>query len=117
MNHSSGYEWARVNDTELYQLCLSANLSVVPSMPRPKLIALLEGLEEEVPMYNTINDWRDAIMLFVNEYWSKLQSQVTCPAKSQDPRACYGCIDQQVLACVVKNESAVHLIQIRRKNA
>lgn len=54
-------------------------------------------------------------MVFVNDFWPKLQSQIECPAKSRDPRACYECPDQQVIACLVKNEPLKHYIEIRRK--
>ena len=54
-------------------------------------------------------------MLFIVDFWPKLQSQLTCPAKTKDPKACYGCVDAQVYACLVGNESCEPYIQLRRK--
>ena len=114
---SPSYDWARVNDTELYQICRKAGLDVLPRDSREHLIALLEGYEEQsMPEnYHPIDTLRDALMAFVIDHWSKIQSQVTCPAKTCDPRACYGCVDQQVVACFVKNQPLQTHILIRRK--
>jgi hypothetical protein len=112
---SSGFDWDRVNDTELYQLCRRAGLLALPSFPREKLIALIEGLEEQEQIEHPIDAWRDAIMVFVNDFWPKLQSQLTCPAKTRDPKACYGCVDTQVYACIVGNEACEPYIRLRRK--
>lgn len=82
------------------------------------MVALLEGtLERDPSTFHTADSWRDAIMHFVIDYWAKLQSQVTCPAKSQDPRACYGCVDQQVYSCLEKNGPTRHYIEQRRKRS
>lgn len=106
--------WARCNHTELYQVARDAGLPAVPSDSPEKLIALLEG-ERTTGEVHEIDRWRNAIMVFVNDFWPKLQSQIECPAKSREPRACYGCPDQQVIACLVKNEPLKHYIEIRRK--
>lgn len=73
-------------------------------------------------------------MVFVNDFYEKLQSQLTCPARNpdpnfvpvnpdadppevapRDPRACYQCVDTQVLACLVRNEAVLNYIQLRKK--
>lgn len=54
-------------------------------------------------------------MQFVNEYYPKLRSQLTCPAKTRDPKACYGCVDAQVYTCLVENEQMQPYIQLKRK--
>ena len=108
-------DWERCNKTELYQTCRAAGLNVHPTDTNERFIQLLEGTEEDPPVAHPIDPWRDAIMNFVIDYWPKLQSQITCPAKSRDPHACYGCVDQQVISCIVKNEPVLQYIQIRRK--
>ena len=114
MENSSDYDWSPLNHTELYQMCRKAHLPALPSHSREKLVALLEGLEDE-PVDNPVDELRDAIMVFVNDFWPKLRSQLTCPAKSKDPKACYECVDAQVYACIVGNEQCEPYIQIRRK--
>ncbi len=83
------------------------------------MIALLEGTLEPVEVSSPVNEWRDAIMEFVNEYYAKLRSQLTCPAKTRDPKACYGCVDTQVYTCLTENEQMQPFIekyvQLRRK--
>lgn len=106
--------WEACNHTELYQACRQAGLGALPTDPKPKLIAMLEGVGGE-PITHPLDLWRDAIMAFVIDYWPKLQSQVTCPAKTRDPKACYGCIDQQVVACLTKNGPLESYIQLRKK--
>ena len=112
---SSYYEWSQLNYSELYQAAQAAGCTPLPQATPDELIASLEGRREPPDEYNPINDVRDAIMSFVIEYWVKLQSQLTCPAKSGDPKACYGCIDTQVVSCLVKNEAVRPFIQLKRK--
>lgn len=107
--------FVRCNATELYQLCVGAGIPVHPNYSKEKMIALLEGTEEPVDVNHPTYIWRDAIMEFVEEYWAKLRSQLTCPAKTRDPKACYGCVDTQVYACLVENEQMEPYIQLKRK--
>lgn len=123
MENYSPSSWEKCNHTELLQVCQRAGIPVVPTYSKEQLIALLEGLEE--PQQDQFNDfivnmWRDAIMAFVIEYWARLRSQLVCPAKTGDPRACYGCVDAQVYACLVENEQMQpfikkQLIELKRK--
>lgn len=115
-SNPSGCDWTAVNYTELQQLCTGAGLPVHPRMSFEDMVALLEGHLQPIEENAPIDVWRDAIMAFVIDFWSKLHSQLTCPAKTKDPRACYGCIDQQVIACLVKQKQAEPLIAVRRKN-
>jgi hypothetical protein len=112
---SSGFDWDLCNYTELYQLCRRAGLHVLPSYPREKLVAILEGLEEDQQVGHPVDDYRDAIKRFVDDFRPKLQSQLTCPAKDpNDPRPCYKCVDTQVFACLVGNEPCEPYILARR---
>lgn len=105
--------WEQANHTELYQLCKKAGLDVSPGMTRETLGQLLEG-SLSLKDATTIDAWRDAIMAFINDFWPKLQSQITCPARSRDPKACYGCLDTQVVACLTKNPRVYNEIKKRK---
>lgn len=103
------------NHTELYQLCRAAGIPVLPSYDRHQLIELLigeEDPEEITEADHPIDAWRHAIMEFVEDHWAMLEPQITCPAKSKDPRSCFGCVDGQVITCLVKNPGNEHLIKI-----
>lgn len=107
--------FSALNHTELYQLCRKAQLQVLPSATREEMVSYLLG--EEEPATDTghaIDSWRIALAQFVIDYWKKLETQVSCPAKSLDPHACFGCTDVRVVACVVENEPSEKYIQIRR---
>lgn len=107
----------KFNHTELYQACLSAGIVCPPGESREKLIEYLEGEAEPDPgEMHDLDRWRHGIMGFILEYWSKLESQLTCPAKSKNPLSCFQCIDQQVIACVVQNKPNEHLIRIHLPN-
>lgn len=106
------------NRTELYQICQHAKLNAHPSTLRQQLLALLLG-EEEPTITETdhpIDSLRHALIGFINEYWSMLETQLICPARTKDPRSCFGCIDAQVVTCVADPHNAQneHLIQLHR---
>jgi hypothetical protein len=104
------------NHTELYQMARKAGLPVVPSMPNQQLVALLLGEEEPQQVVHELDRWRHGIMGFVIEHWRALETQLTCPAKSKDPRACFQCVDAQVVTCLVQNEPDLHLIRLHKKD-
>lgn len=107
--------FAKLNHSELYQTARSAGLSVLPSESRENLIAYLVGEKEPPPIEHELDMWRNGIMGFLIEHWRQVETQLTCPARSKDPRACYGCVDTQVVSCLVDNESDLHQIRIHRK--
>jgi hypothetical protein len=113
---SSDSSWELCNHTELYQLCRRVGLSPLPSYSREQLIALLEGTEEEERVWHPVDSYRDAIKCFIDDFRPKLQSQLTCPAKDpMDPRPCFKCVDAQVFAFLVNNETCEPHILNRRK--
>lgn len=103
------------NDTELYQLARRAGLTVLPNLPREQLVKCLLGEEYPPPVRHEIDEWRVALMGFVLDYWRVIESQLTCPAKSGDPRACFGCVDAQVVSCVTRAGAHLPLIQVHKK--
>lgn len=104
------------NHTELYQLCRNAGIQAHPAMPREELMGLLVS---ELPNFmapnHPIDSWRHGLAGFVLDHWKTLQNQVTCPLKSADPKACFGCLDTQVVTCLIKNPSNEPLIRRHRK--
>jgi hypothetical protein len=60
---------------------------------------------------NPLDAWRNGLAGFVLDYWKSLQTQVRCPLMSQDPNSCFGCLDMQVVKCIVTNAVNEHLIE------
>jgi len=107
--------WLTANHTELYQACRGAGLNVHPRAGREELAAYITGEREPAPEApHPIDDWRDAIMKFVLDYWKKVHVQLKCPAGTGDPKACYGCTDAQVMSCLVESQKVEGLIDARR---
>lgn len=107
--------FVQFNDTELYQMARKAGLTVLPSTTKDLLIEYLLGEVEPPPVVHEIDQWRHGIMGFLLEHWRAMETQLTCPARTKDPRACFNCLDTQVVTCLVQNEKDIHLIR-RHKN-
>lgn len=105
----------RFNHTELYQTARAAGLVVLPSESRQNLIAYIIGELEPPNVEHNLDMWRNGIMGFLIDHWKQVETQLTCPAKSKDPRACFGCVDTQVVSCLVNNAGDLHQIRIHRK--
>jgi hypothetical protein len=55
-------------------------------------------------------------MAFLIERKAALAAQLTCPAKSFDPKACYGCCDARPLICTLRQPPQTQeTIELRRK--
>lgn len=108
--------FAPFNHTELYQMARRAGLAVLPDTPKEQLIAYLTGEQEPSPVAHEIDRWRHGIMGFLLEHWRAVETQLTCPAKSKDPRSCFQCLDTQVIQCLAQNENDIHLIRLHKKN-
>jgi hypothetical protein len=122
MTNSSAFD--RCNRTELYQLCVRAEIPVRPNETREAMIAYLNGEKEPVlqdEKDHAIHSWRHGIIRFVDEYWKQIETQLDCPVRklrdpnNPDPRPCFGCLDTQVIACIVDNEENEPLIEARKK--
>lgn len=105
----------RLNWTELYQTARRAGISVLPNDTRENVIAYITGEKEPPHVEHPIDAWRNGIMGFLIEHWRQVETQLTCPAKSKDPRACFGCVDTQVVNCLISNENDLHQIRVHRK--
>ena len=80
-------------------------------------MALLDG-EASIDVANHMDDLRDALMGFLLLHWRRVQAQLSCPAKSGDPKSCFQCVDAQVIHCIQTNhvERQVHELVERKKN-
>lgn len=120
MTHSTSPSYSELfeqcNISELYQMARAAGLTVSPSTRKPDLIKYLTGEAEPPVVPHEVDRWRRGIMGFLIEHWRAVETQLTCPARSKDPNACFNCLDQQVVACLVQNENDVHLIRVHKKD-
>lgn len=105
---------ARCNRTELYQLCKQAGYTPATGATRDELIDQLSGRIDLPTKTTEIDRWRQGLKGFVEQHWSILQPQLTCPIR-KDINACNGCLDTQVVACVVEQRECESLIQLHRK--
>ncbi len=108
--------FAQCNHTELFQMARAAGFEVSPATRKEDLIGYLLGTAEPPAVPNEVDRWRHGIMGFLIQYWRAVETQLTCPARSKDPRACFTCLDQQVVTCLVQNEKDIHLIQVHKKD-
>jgi hypothetical protein len=113
---SAMFDFSTCNETELYQVCRRVGLPVTPRTSKEEMVSYLLGEKEPPDVENIFDGWRDGIMRFLLDHWSVVESQLSCPAKSGDPRSCYQCVDAQVVSCVVQqNPYDQRLIELRRK--
>lgn len=105
------------NLTELYQSCQSHGIRLPKGATRETMLSILSG-EQPAPTdaSNDLDEWRLAIMGFVLDYWDRLSTQITCPASTKDPLACFGCVDSQVRYCLDRNHKYLNLIQPHRRS-
>lgn len=104
-----------LNETELYQVCLNADLRISPASSKEDMIAYLLGTKEPPEEPHEIDAWRRGIMGFLLDYWKVMEAQLKCPAKSGDPKACFQCLDTQVITCIVTNAPAEQHIRKHKK--
>lgn len=104
----------RCNRTELYQLCVRAKKNPPSHASREELVQLFLGVKEPHTENHNIDLWREGIKGFVKEHFSVLQPQLTCPIR-QDIDGCKGCLDVQVVSCIVEQKDCEPLIQLHRK--
>lgn len=106
----------RLNHTELYQIAREAGFVVMPNLSREALIRIIIRDQPPPPLEaHEFDEWRRAIMLFIIDHRRVLETQLTCPARTFDPNACFGCVDAQVVSCLTGNAENIHLIQLHRK--
>lgn len=88
----------------------------MPNLPRETLIRIIiydcqpPSIDEQ-----NFDEWRWAIMRFIIDHRKRLETQISCPARSFKEDACFGCVDTQVVSCLTANAATLHLIQLHRK--
>lgn len=95
--------FSRCNHTELYQIARNAGHVVLPNASREDLISIIIGDVQPTAVRHDIDETRIAIMKFIIDHRKKLETQLTCPAKSFKEDACFGCVDAQVISCLTSN--------------
>ncbi len=109
-----------MNHTELYQMCNRAGIAVHPGTDRRWLMAYLMGTAKPPPIDNSthpISAWRFAIISFLRDYWHQVQPQLRCPARrlmTDNPNPCFGCLDAQVISCVLGDPEARNEVRIQQ---
>lgn len=96
--------FSRCNHTELYQIAREYGHVVLPNLSREALIDVI--IREDVQphdVHHSIDETRLAIMKFIIDHRKKLETQLTCPARSFKEDACFGCVDAQVISCLTSN--------------
>jgi hypothetical protein len=106
----------RCNHSELYQIARGNGHAVLPGVSRETLIRVIIGEVEPPAVLHDVDETRLAIMRFIIDHRKKLETQITCPARSFKPDACFGCVDAQVLSCLTNNGTAnQRLILLHKK--
>jgi hypothetical protein len=94
------------NLTELVAIAREVEPEAHRGLGREALIAVIEGKAPPLPQ-RSINKRRLQITQYVDTYWEQVSSLVSCPAKSRDPWACFGCSDIQAAACIIENKEKI----------
>jgi hypothetical protein len=92
-----------VNLTELVLLAQDTNPNAHRGLGRDLLEEIALGKEIELPV-TKLNNTRLTIMGFILEHWTQVKPLLSCPAKTQDPEACFQCTDIQVIECITAND-------------
>jgi hypothetical protein len=95
--------FSRCNHTELYQIARNGGHVVLPDTSREALIRIIIGDVQPTDVKHDIDETRIAIMKFIIDHRKKLETQLTCPARSFKEDACFGCVDAQVISCLTSN--------------
>lgn len=91
-----------LNLTELVTIAVQINPEAHRGLPREALEMICLGAEVELPK-RVVNKKRLQIMQHINERWTAVSPLISCPAKTQDPEACFNCTDFQVASCTIEN--------------
>ena len=92
-----------MNLSELVAIARELENEAHRGMGREKLLEIIEGVHDPLPQ-RTINKRRLQIFNYLDTHWEQVASLVSCPAKTRDPWACFGCTDFQAAACYVDNK-------------
>lgn len=91
-----------LNLTELVMICQAVNQEAHRGLPRALLEQMSLGNDVELPERFTTK-MRLKIMKYIDGHWDYVEYQLSCPAKSRNPYACFECSDLQVASCTLEN--------------
>lgn len=92
-----------MNLTELVTIARELEPEAHRGLGREALVLIIEGEAAPLPQRH-INKKRLQITQYLDTNWEQVSSLVSCPAKSRDPWACFGCTDVQAAACITDNQ-------------
>lgn len=92
-----------LNLSELVAIAREVEPEAHRALGREVLAQIIEGKAVTLPQ-RTINKKRLLITQYLDANWDQVSSLVSCPAKTRDPWACFGCTDVQAAACVTDNK-------------
>ena len=98
----TSYDWTTLNRSELAAIAAEFDPEAHRGLPFERLVEIIEGFADALPE-RFVNKKRLAIMQHINDNWDSVSPLIACPAKSRNPRACFGCTDLQVACCVLEN--------------
>lgn len=96
------------NHTELLGMAREIDPNLCRSDSLEDLVGTVDGVVDAKPELRT-NKIRLQIMDLVNANMDRVRPFVTCPAKSGDPHACFGCTDAQVVECYLENQELMEI--------
>lgn len=96
-----------LNMSELVLVAQDFDEGAHRGMSRGELLEIIEaGGDSNLPM-RKVDKVRLRIMQYIIENWNQVSYQISCPAKSQHPRACFSCLDLQVSECAIRNRKVI----------
>lgn len=100
---SAPFDPRALNLTELVAICKEVVPQAHRGLPRELLEAIALGEQAELPV-RRIDKVRLRIMQYIDENYDQVEYQLSCPAKSRDPYACFTCSDLLVASCMLENK-------------
>lgn len=99
-----------LNLTELTLMAQEISPGASRWLGRERLVAILDnGDLEGVPDQRPTDVIRLHIMQYVDKNFDRVSPLLACPAKTRSPRACFQCLDYQVMDCALSSEATLRI--------
>jgi hypothetical protein len=98
-----------MNDSELVLLAQDHDIEAHRGLDRSLLIEIISSSDwdNRLPK-RQLSKVRLRVMEFVQEHWLQVRPLVqSCPARTQDSRACFQCSDVQSVQCALMNRNHI----------
>jgi hypothetical protein len=99
----------KLNQSELVELALEVFSGAHRGLLRTELVRIITNGESDLPETRGVDRVRLEIMRYVDANYEQVKPLLSCPARSRDIRACFQCLDYQVLECALKSEATLKL--------